>query len=221
MSSDRICLICGEPVEGWKRRDAVLCRACASGKRLRKCQQCGRTFRGRDAKTCPECRRENARNRAKQQALARRKPGPVEGPTALELLLRNAGEVDPGVVTPDSILALRERLSVSQAEFGEMLGRLRGSRYTGSYVSHLERGQLQVTRAVAQAIRFLDGQTVHLKVLEVGVYALEQLPPGTVILGRPRTCGGCRGWFIFPAWSQRYCSHECKLAARRARRAAG
>lgn len=216
----RPCIICGEPVEGWKRRGATLCQACADGKRPRDCLKCGQSFRGRSAQYCLKCRKDQRRERALNGTERNQKQAHLSGPLPVEEVLNNPIIDGPGILSPKTVFSLRLRLVASQAQLGEMLGMARGRPYTRSYISRLERGDFPVSGSVAEAIRSLDQNTRHLRVLDVRVYTLEELPQGTVILGRPRVCAGCHGWFIFPTWNQKYCSHECRLAARRARRVA-
>ena len=83
-----------------------------------------------------------------------------------------------------------------------------------------EPGYVPKRREVWQRFQELRGQMGHLHILPVGVYAVEDIPPGTVILGRPKRCPICGGIFIFPYAQQKYDSEECRREARRRRRRA-
>jgi len=121
-------------------------------------------------------------------------------------------------LTHEGILALRLRLSMSQSEFGRALGALRGVPYGRSYMAKLEGGDVPITAAIERAVQALDAPTQHLHVLPAKVYAVEDLPPGTIVLGRPVVCPSCRRVYVMPWPTQVYCSAECKRAARRERR---
>jgi transcriptional regulator with XRE-family HTH domain len=210
----RTCDICGEPIEEERRSQAKLCRLCASGKRPRTCQRCGKTFRGVTAKWCKQCRREMARKRA----LGKGKKRPETPLKGVEQVL-SLGDFDLlGITTHEDVKELRERLSLSQAQFAQMLGRWRDQPYSRSYVSKLERGLLPITDEVRRALGALQHSTEHLQVMPVRVYAVEELPAGTVILGQPKICPTCKGIFIYPWANQVYCSKECKRVARNRRR---
>ncbi len=230
---ERVCLICGDPIEDWRSRNARLCHDCAAGRRKRTCQACGKTFRSRQTRLCEACRRERQRQAAKARwAKIRAEKGAVAQPGLASNPL--AHHVETGVnsgqmmgaasITHADILALRLRLSMSQSEFGQALGMLRGRRYGRSYVSKVERGRAGLTPALRRAVQALNDPTQHLRVLPARVYAVQSLPPGTVVLGKPKVCPVCKGVYVMPWPTQVRCSDRCKRIARqqqqRARRLA-
>lgn len=110
---------------------------------------------------------------------------------------------------------------MSQGEFARALSHgSRGNHYSQAYISQVESGHYPITDELLQSLQRLAADTSHLRILPRGVYATVDLPPGTVILGRPVVCPSCGGVFIMPWASQRYCSRECRNEARRQRRAA-
>lgn len=220
----RKCLICGETVVG-RRGNAILCNPCAAGKTPRTCA-CGKKFRSRQSRQCPDCRREKKRELGKRQQGAKRELGASENGTKMardlplgpgELLLRNPTGDESGSAPHEAILALRLALQMSQAELGQALGAGRKFRYSRSYISKLESGEVTITDAIRRAIARLEGSTAHLRILPVGVYSTSELPAGTVILGRPKVCPVCSGVFVYPWATQIYCSTECRREARRRR----
>lgn len=119
----------------------------------------------------------------------------------------------------DAIFALRQRLSMSQAEFGRALSHGRyGGWYSPSYISKIEAGKVPVTDEMMAALARLDTGTSHLHILPRAIYSTSDLPSGTVILGQVTICGGCGMPFVFPWGNQRYCSNSCRNEARRRRR---
>ena len=70
----------------------------------------------------------------------------------------------------------------------------------------------------------VDADTDLRPVTAAGIVAVDDLPPGTVILGHPRQCPECaaeadegkrhpaRTWYVFPHPQQRYCSPKHRRA---------
>ena len=132
-------------------------------------------------------------------------------------------------ITPTAIREIREALEQSQREFGETLWQaVHGPRrngelpYTRSYVSKLERGQKPITIVIARGIiaiaTRLDGaDEIQARAREVdGLLAINDLPDGTVILGRARRCAnpGCPVVFVPTHPRQKYHSPACRAQAR-------
>jgi RNA polymerase subunit RPABC4/transcription elongation factor Spt4 len=208
----------------------VLCRLCASGLRHKRCEQCGSVFRTREGRLCPSCRTAKVREAAKKREAQKRgwKRGEERGKEAAfsaaeadDILLKNGLIADSGIIPPEAILKLRLRLCMSQSEFGKALGAYRGWPYSACYISKLENGIVGVTPRLRRALGVLLGKTQHLHILPPAVYAVEQLPAGTVILGRPVMCPVCHGIFVMPWATQKYCSDVCRREARRQRRRRG
>ena len=136
-------------------------------------------------------------------------------------------------ITPTAIREIREALEQSQREFGETLWQaIHGPRrngelpYTRSYVSKLERGQkpitIVITRGILAIATRMDGiDEIQARAREVdGLLAINELPDGTVILGRARRCAnpGCPVVFVPTHPRQKYHSPACRAQARARRK---
>jgi hypothetical protein len=221
---DRLCLICGDPIEDWRSRNACLCHDCAAGRKKRTCELCGKTFRSRRTRLCRECRIEKQRQGAKDRwARIRAEKGTLGEAKLPQTPLThhvetgvNSGQmVGAAIITHEHLLALRLRLSMSQSEFGRALGATRGYPYARSYISKLESGKVPIASALQYAFQALNDPTKHLRVLPAKVYAVQSLPPGTVVLGKPIVCPVCKGIYVMPWPTQLYCGERCKRLARR------
>ncbi|KPL21846.1 MAG: hypothetical protein AMJ93_08580 [Anaerolineae bacterium SM23_84] len=107
---------------------------------------------------------------------------------------------------------------MSQAEFGIALGRPNGRPYSRQYISALELGSLPITKRVRECYSALKGNVDHLTIMPARVYSPRELPPGTIVLGKPKTCPICMNVYIYPWATQVYCGKVCKREARRRRR---
>ena len=98
---------------------------------------------------------------------------------------------------------------------GRMLGDYLGRKpYTGNYVHMLLKGQ-PVSRKVNQAIAgLLAGETAQ--TTEVRVITSYDLD-GVIVDVEPRACKrtGCGKRFIPHSWNHKYCSTDCRKAARK------
>ena len=136
-------------------------------------------------------------------------------------------------ITPTAIREIREALEQSQREFGETLWQaIHGPRrngelpYTRSYVSKLERGRkpitIVITRGILAIATRMDGiDEIQARAREVdGLLAINDLPDGTVILGRARRCAnpGCPVVFVPTHPRQKYHSPACRAQARARRK---
>lgn len=212
----RVCRICGEEIEPERPSNATLCRRCARGNRPRTCDRCSATFRGTaTAQYCPKCRAEIARESRKKAILDQDKTARQPPQVPVKKVSSFLGTDTPGIPTPATIQSLRESLQMSQAEFGVALGRPNGRPYSRQYISALERQTLPVTERVRYCFSALRNNVDHLTIMPARVYTPQELPPGTIVLGKPKTCPICMNVYIYPWATQKYCSLTCKREARR------
>lgn len=220
------CIICNEQITN-RPANARLCLACSRGHRPRTCERCGKPFRSVRTRICPACRRAIISAKAKAREAAKRQlratqdvQGQAQTPpsSTVEDVLSPAAAAIAATLTHSGILAIRERLSMSQAEFGKAIGAGRNWPYSRAYISKLEAGDLPITDAIRTAVARLGSGTSHLKILPRACYATTDLPSGTVILGQPIVDPICGGVFIMPYANQKYCSKACRDEARRRRR---
>jgi transcriptional regulator with XRE-family HTH domain len=134
------------------------------------------------------------------------------------------------MIVPTAVKEVRQALGLSQKAFGEVLWQtIHGSRYDGAgrpytrgYVSKIEAGTVPITAPIARAVSALaarmDGaDDVLAQAREASVLAVNQLPPGTVVLGQARRCAvpGCPVTFVPLHPRQKYHSRMCAALARR------
>ncbi|MBC8252488.1 MAG: hypothetical protein H8E35_00490 [Ardenticatenia bacterium] len=135
-------------------------------------------------------------------------------------------------VTPRTIRQIRERLGMSQREFGQVLwdavhglGRNGDYPYSRQYVGMLEHSAEIITPRIAQGIQAiaarLDGaDEVQARAYPVdGLLVVNDLPAGTIILGRARRCAnpGCPVVFVPTHPRQKYHSRSCAETGRKIR----
>ena len=133
-----------------------------------------------------------------------------------------------GWPAPQTIKELRQYLELSQTEFGRLLWdavhgiQRRGEPpFTRSYVSMLERGKSTITSDIRRGLEVivarLDGaDDVHARARQINVLAINDLPPGTVILGTAHRCAnpGCPVVFVPTHPRQKYHCRMCASLAR-------
>jgi len=123
---------------------------------------------------------------------------------------------------------LIEARGESLREFGATLARVidpDARPFTRAYIIALRDGKRRITPKISHALFVLaameDGASeLQARARKVQVWAVHDLPPDAIVLGKARRCAlpGCRTTFVPVTPNQRYCSRECRQEMRRRRR---
>lgn len=115
-------------------------------------------------------------------------------------------QVEEKMLNGNYVRKWRDARNLSARELGQALG------YRGrDNVAKIEIGLTPVTAKFAKRFNAYKNQTHARELRERKIETRYALPPQIKILARPRKCGVCKEWFIFPNASDRVCTdRKCR-----------